>query len=58
MDDCKLPVKINKAHFKEWMTPVLSVTETGTLLQGMGGCNYSGKINRLLGIPKIGLPKN
>ena len=58
MNDCKLSVKINMAHFKEWMTSVLSVTETDTLLQGMGGCNYSGKINRLLRIPKIGLPKN
>ena len=33
------PVKIDKVHFKEWMTAILSVTKTDTLFQGMDGCN-------------------
>ena len=39
------PVKINREHFKEWMTAILSVTKTDTLLQGMDGYNYSGENN-------------
>ena len=41
------PVKINRVPFKEWMTAILSVTKTDTLLQEMDGCNQSGDINRL-----------
>ena len=39
------PVKINREHFKNWMTAILSVTKTDTLLQGMDGCNQSGENN-------------
>ena len=31
------PFKINLPSFKEWMTAILSVTKTDTLLQGMAG---------------------
>ena len=31
-------------NFKEWMTAILSVTKTDTLLQEIGGCNWSGEI--------------
>ena len=41
------PVKITTLPFKEWMTPILSMTKKDTLLEGMDGCNYSGEINRL-----------
>ena len=33
------PVKMNTVPFKEWVTAILSVTKTDTLLQGMDGCN-------------------
>ena len=33
------PVKMNIVPFKEWMTVILNVTETDTVLQGMGGQN-------------------
>ena len=33
------PVKIYKEYFKEWMTAILSVTKTVTVLQGIDGCN-------------------
>ena len=39
------PVKINSEHFKDWMTAILSVTKTDTLLQGMDGCNQSDENN-------------
>ena len=32
------PIKINKKSFKEWVTAILSVTKTDTLLHGMDGC--------------------
>ena len=34
-------------HFKEWDTPIHSMTKTDALLPGMDGCNYSGLINRM-----------
>ena len=40
-------VKINTAPFKEWMTPIISVTKTDTLLQAMDGFSKSAEINRL-----------
>ena len=33
------PIKINTEPFKKWMTSILSVTKSDTLLQGMYGCN-------------------
>ena len=33
------PVKMNTVPFEEWVTAILSVTKTDTLLQGMDGCN-------------------
>ena len=33
------PVKIHTGPLKEWMTTILSVTKTDTLLQGMDDCN-------------------
>ena len=35
------PVKINREHFKEMMTAILSVTKTDTLVQARNGCNQS-----------------
>ena len=34
-------------HFKEWVTAILSVTKTDTLLSGMDACNKRGQINRM-----------
>ena len=33
------PVKINTVTFNQWITAILSVTKTSTLLQGMDGFN-------------------
>ena len=30
---------VNTAHFKEWLSTILSVTETDTLLQPIDVCN-------------------
>ena len=39
MADCKFSCQKNTVPFKEWMTVILSVTRTDTLLQGMSDCN-------------------
>ena len=54
------PVQINIVHFKEWITAILTVTKTDTLLQRMDFCNQNGELSRLPlknRMPKTGLSK-